>query len=163
MFLPSIKKYRFPSLFAVDRDRHFEPRILNSQIKRPFLTGKLLYSTLLSMWISKSADKKSANNEGRLDSQTWANDNLRISKMDHIITTPNTTTCLQRPLFWRPIFPDLEYIVTSEQRPPFNIGQNYGVQKVVVVLRFDCMPRNEKKTTDFYSNFRTPSSTPTLL
>jgi hypothetical protein len=34
--------HRFPSLFAVHRDRHFEPRILNSQIKSP----KLLFSTL---------------------------------------------------------------------------------------------------------------------
>ncbi len=38
--------YRFPSLFALDRDRHFGPRILNSQIKSPFLTRKLLFWTL---------------------------------------------------------------------------------------------------------------------
>ncbi len=38
-------EYRFPSLFAVDRDRHFGPRILNSQIKSPILTEKLLFWT----------------------------------------------------------------------------------------------------------------------
>jgi hypothetical protein len=38
--------FMFPPLFAVDRDRHFGPRILNSQIKSPILTGKLLSWTL---------------------------------------------------------------------------------------------------------------------
>jgi len=59
-------QYRFPSLFAVDTFRHFGPWILNSQIKSPFLTRKLPFWSILSMWISEFADKKSANNEGRL-------------------------------------------------------------------------------------------------
>ncbi len=65
---PNISKwiYRFPSLFAVDTFRHFGPRILNSQIKSPFLTEKLLFWTIFPMWISEFADKKSANNEGCL-------------------------------------------------------------------------------------------------
>ncbi len=41
-----VYEYRFPSLFAVDRDWHFGPRILNSHIKSPILTGKLLFWTL---------------------------------------------------------------------------------------------------------------------
>ncbi len=54
--------YRYPSLVAVDTFRHFGPRILNSQIKRPFLTGKLSFFPFLSMWMFEFADKKSANN-----------------------------------------------------------------------------------------------------
>ncbi len=35
--------YRFPSLFVVDRFHQFGPRILNSQIKSPYLTRKLSF------------------------------------------------------------------------------------------------------------------------
>ncbi len=41
-----VSLYRFPSLFAVDTFRHFGPRILNSQIKSPYLTGKLSFFDL---------------------------------------------------------------------------------------------------------------------
>ncbi len=58
--------YRLPSLFAVDTFRHFWPRILNLQIKSPFLTGKVSFQVIFQMWISEFADKKSANNKGRL-------------------------------------------------------------------------------------------------
>ena len=57
---------RFPSLFAVATFRHYGQRILNAQIKRPFLTRKLSFWTNFEMWISKFADKKSENNEGCL-------------------------------------------------------------------------------------------------
>ena len=58
--------YRFPSLFAVHTFRHSELQILILQIKSPFLTRKLLFLPNFEMWISKFADKMSANNEGRL-------------------------------------------------------------------------------------------------
>jgi hypothetical protein len=45
-------RYRFPSLFAVEMFRHFGPRILISQIKSQFLTGKLSLWTFFKMWIS---------------------------------------------------------------------------------------------------------------
>ena len=45
---------------------HFEPWILNSQIKRSFLTRKLPFLTNFEKWISEFTDKKSANNKGCL-------------------------------------------------------------------------------------------------
>jgi hypothetical protein len=36
-------------------------------------------------------------------------------------------------------FPLLEHKGTFEQRPPVNNGHNFGVPKLVVVLRFDCI------------------------
>ncbi len=78
-------------------------------------------------------------------SQTWADDHPWI-----------TTTFLQRPnLSWRPpldndhlstpttilafLFPHLECNGTSEQRSPVNNCHNFGVLRVVVVLRSDCI------------------------
>ncbi len=45
--------YRFPLLFAIDTFRQFGPRILNLQIKSPFLTRKLSFRT-----ISSNANKR---------------------------------------------------------------------------------------------------------
>ncbi len=59
-------RYRFPSLCAVDTFRHFVAQILKSQIRSPFLTGKLSFWTNFPMSISEFADIKTANNEGRL-------------------------------------------------------------------------------------------------
>ncbi len=58
-FLKSMITYQ-----AVKKD--VKTKIWNSQIKSPFLTGKLSFRTIFLMWISEFADKKSANNEGRL-------------------------------------------------------------------------------------------------
>ncbi len=65
-----VLKYRFPSLFAVDTFHHFTLRILKSQIKRPFWLENCHFGPFLSMWISKFAFKKSANNVGSLYCQT---------------------------------------------------------------------------------------------
>ena len=57
--------YRFPSLFLVDTFRHFGPQILNSQIKRQFLTMKMLFWTNFVNVNKQICRKKSANNEDR--------------------------------------------------------------------------------------------------
>ncbi len=75
--------YRFPS-FAVDTFCHFGPRILNLQIKSPFLTRILSFLTILTMWMSEFSDKKSANNVGRLYSQFFQ---IQLSKKLFFIST----------------------------------------------------------------------------
>jgi hypothetical protein len=49
--------YRFPSLFGVGTYRHFGQRILNSQIKSPFLTGKLSIWTIFPI-VNKQIRRK---------------------------------------------------------------------------------------------------------
>ncbi len=65
--------------------RHFGPRILNSQIRSPFSTGKLSFWTIFSVWISEFADKKSSNNEGRLYFESgFMKGKLRLSLSAHV-------------------------------------------------------------------------------
>ncbi len=67
LYGPGFKiQYRFLSLLAVDTFCHFGPLNMNSQIKSPFFTGKLLFWTGFPTWISEFWDKKSANNVGSL-------------------------------------------------------------------------------------------------
>ncbi len=86
------------------------------------------------MQISTSRLDGSARNCYWEYSRAWANDYL------------STTTT-----FLASCFSHLEYNGTSEQRPPVNNGQNFGVPMVVVVLRFDCTCKTVRHFGTFHN------------
>ncbi len=82
-------------------------------------------------------------------SQTWANGHLTI-----------TTTCLQRRLIWSSnlSLSNIE-LWTSEQRPPVNNGHKFGVPRVVVVHKFNCISFSIKNYFEGQTKVKTISHT----
>ncbi len=87
---------------------------------------KLEVATLWS--VAEFLQKGSQKFKNFIYSQTWANAHLWIA-----------TTCLQQQLFYRPVF----HIYSTKE--PLNNGHKFGVTRVVVVLRFDCIILSNKE------------------
>jgi hypothetical protein len=82
-------------------------------------------------------------NEKNEYSQTWVNDHLRI-----------TTTCLRiATTILKSQFKSLQPKTTSEQRPPVNNGHKFGVPRLVVVHKFDCIKLGKVKSSSSFSEF----------